>query len=1275
MSRLLVLDRQLNQKYITEIDNMVDNIDIISPQKTIFDIQINKNIKVGDLVVLSSHNVTEYIGVISELRHEYNTQIHSYPLISLTDVECVLGNISGDVVAWIIKALNDNFINVGDNLFRIKLDIVNKTQKEVSLISDLVGNNLFDALIDIFKKTGVYLKFDMSYTEVGRPDKLICEIHNSNEEDEINIRDDNPLIMEEPIYEFNYDGVNKVIFTPSGEGDSFALYLKKDGTVTADSDDADRIEPVVQQVEQYDSTLSEQDRNKYIANKGYEILGGNLSQFSIKLKMKSNDGYPVTPFRKINLITKSETYNTYITAIKDYNGQYYDLVLGVIRNTLTDKLKAVSKSKSSTTSISSSGGGSSVIVEDTLTSSSTTNALSANQGRLLKQFTDKAITEVYVNDETGIFTFNRQDGTFFQVDTLLEKVVTNFDYDGETQSIVLTLEDGTIKQIPMTAFIDDYTGVDGEIITITISNDNKISATIKNGTIGKEKLTTELQNVIENKADKSELPKIDTVLDINSKNAVENRVVTRALNDKLQSNQGSENAGKLMQVNEDGSVGYVEPIDSTTTIVDNLITPSKTSALSANMGRYLDKIKANNYYSFNKAYSMTEPSEYMFNIDGYKLNEFNPNYCVGEDGIVVCATYTNISTNEIAVVVLKFKDGLRNGYEIVGEFNTGGITFDYGGYNIPNISFDTIHNQYLLVCRKSNSITEKQFGVYASQDLYEWRELDITELGSYPPLKPYFNYRTNYWIMPFRNKLKVATEDLIFDELDISEQISQYGNIIYSDYINGDNVFIQSKGNEFYISKANINLLDTSVYFETYKMQIDLGNNNQVNHMIFNNGVYIIALSSGTTNSSIYTSGSLTGQFENIGTTNTLDGLVNINGVVIGHSSVIKPSATVINLIYTYGNDIKEIQLPDYPLNMNSCLFVIPSEEKIILYGKYGQNYLANFYIPSIPNYDGAGLPIGLIFPSAIPQESASFHLLDGTTIAQDGVYADFVALLKQLVSSGYKLTCTQSEFDADVTRTGNCGKFVVDDSAKTVRLPKITKYIQGLSNLTDLGTSLEAGLPNIEGSVTFNVASQLKDSRYYTGSFTPSQKSTNYRTSETTNSVSSYTDELLFDASKSNEIYGKSDEVQTNATQYPYYIVLANSYKTEVQVDIDKVVSDINNLSNEVSKVDEKLDKVLDITYLLHVDINGKTQTYTLPQKYTDFDYIYIRVYFLQNQLVPLIFPSNRWSDFSAGNNRLRMSTENYAVGLYLPTETTFRVDGNNSATWLTVCGLKGKE
>ena len=208
-----------------------------------------------------------------------------------------------------------------------------------------------------------------------------------------------------------------------------------------------------------------------------------------------------------------------------------------------------------------------------------------------------------------------------------------------------------------------------------------------------------------------------------------------------------------------------------------------------------------------------------------------------------------------------------------------------------------------------------------------------------------------------------------------------------------------------------------------------------------------------------------------------------------------------------------------------------------------------------------SNLPVGSIFSSAIPQTDARVHLLDGSTISQSGIYAEFATLLKSLVSSGYTISCTQAQFESDVSTYGQCGKFVIDNNAGTIRLPKITKFVEGLTSLTNIGQSFSAGLPNITG--TFKSDGIRTASAPTSGAFTNTQGSERFGAYNP--GVDLCENYWSFDASKSNPIYGNSTTVQPQATAYPYYIVLAGGYKSAEQVNIDKIVNDLNTkLSSE---------------------------------------------------------------------------------------------------------------
>lgn len=219
-----------------------------------------------------------------------------------------------------------------------------------------------------------------------------------------------------------------------------------------------------------------------------------------------------------------------------------------------------------------------------------------------------------------------------------------------------------------------------------------------------------------------------------------------------------------------------------------------------------------------------------------------------------------------------------------------------------------------------------------------------------------------------------------------------------------------------------------------------------------------------------------------------------------------------------------------------------------------GLNYSVGYNNGS--SSSNSSLPIGSIFSSALPQLDTSVHLLDGSTIALNGVYKDFVNLVKTLVNAGYNLTCSQEEYDNYVNTTGSCGKFVLDEENNTLRLPTITTFVQGLTDLTNIGNAIEAGLPNIEGSAVFgsnsNVAPIGKAS-ILSGSFRKGNPFSSYVMQNASGSYEVYSFEL--DASLSNPIYGNSDTVQPPAVQYPYYIVLAsggNSVSGEIYTWVD---------------------------------------------------------------------------------------------------------------------------
>lgn len=155
---------------------------------------------------------------------------------------------------------------------------------------------------------------------------------------------------------------------------------------------------------------------------------------------------------------------------------------------------------------------------------------------------------------------------------------------------------------------------------------------------------------------------------------------------------------------------------------------------------------------------------------------------------------------------------------------------------------------------------------------------------------------------------------------------------------------------------------------------------------------------------------------------------------------------------------------------------------------------------------------------------------------------------------------CTEAQWQATVTLsvTDSCGKFVYDPTLNTVRLPKINGIMQGTTAISVLGDLVEAGLPNITGNLGDIEAGDSAGST--SGAFYFNSQAMQNKFSQTTANRYGFG----FDASRSSSIYGNSSTVQPETTKVFVYIVVANSTKTEIEVDIDNIATDLNNKVNK---------------------------------------------------------------------------------------------------------------
>jgi hypothetical protein len=200
----------------------------------------------------------------------------------------------------------------------------------------------------------------------------------------------------------------------------------------------------------------------------------------------------------------------------------------------------------------------------------------------------------------------------------------------------------------------------------------------------------------------------------------------------------------------------------------------------------------------------------------------------------------------------------------------------------------------------------------------------------------------------------------------------------------------------------------------------------------------------------------------------------------------------------------------------------------------------------------GTALPLLSIRPALYVDESLGLdYYLNGQLLTINSNLQEAVTVLKSLQATTPSLFCTEEEWQAEKEASdhGQVGKFVLNETAGTLRLPAVIN-IQGVFDLQNAGLTVEAGLPNIKGMVYYGHG-YLVDATgaFYRGKSGNLQRTADGRTETDYN--------LIFDASRSNPIYGNNTTVQEEAIQYPWVIRLATGQETEVNIrnDIESIV------------------------------------------------------------------------------------------------------------------------
>lgn len=120
------------------------------------------------------------------------------------------------------------------------------------------------------------------------------------------------------------------------------------------------------------------------------------------------------------------------------------------------------------------------VIDDRVITLDTTKATKAEVATL--------VADVTFEESTGIITITKKNGSKVMIDTQMEKIAINFDYNPTTQQIILTLIDGTKQYIDLSALITQYEFLDSDTVAFYIDKDGKVSAIVKEGSIEEKHL-------------------------------------------------------------------------------------------------------------------------------------------------------------------------------------------------------------------------------------------------------------------------------------------------------------------------------------------------------------------------------------------------------------------------------------------------------------------------------------------------------------------------------------------------------------------------------------------------------------------------------------------------------------------------------------------------------------------------------------------------------------------------------------------------------------------
>ncbi len=182
---------------------------------------------------------------------------------------------------------------------------------------------------------------------------------------------------------------------------------------------------------------------------------------------------------------------------------------------------------------------------------------------------NELVKEILWDESNGTLTVVKMNGSRAVIDTKLEKLAVNFTYNPQTQQLVITLDDGTVQNVDLSALITEYEFLDSDTIAFEIT-DGKIKAIVKNGSITEDMLQPNFLADVKVEAEKAKASA--SAADASEKESTVQANLSKEYADKAK--EYSDNIDKkahlaTFDVNEDGELIYTDNTADVFTVDDD----------------------------------------------------------------------------------------------------------------------------------------------------------------------------------------------------------------------------------------------------------------------------------------------------------------------------------------------------------------------------------------------------------------------------------------------------------------------------------------------------------------------------------------------------------------------------------------------------------------------------------------------------------------------------------------------------------------------------------